>query len=312
MSQELMEKIVTILHAANDNPLLTSEIHHKLCTEYNYKKSVETVRRSLIFMKKQKIVSQVVHPEKNIPSWIVKETEHHAVNSDTRIRHSDYLKNHIICPWLEQLPTKNELIFLWSEDIFPVEKEEMFQDLKNHINSDYGNPFTELDIFKQILHQFLIKKREIQSLSNDIFESIKNDFFDKKVAWRWNLSAMTDFIIDRTIRDRNMDFRSIFVDDFTSHLEEKNWTFLYYTMDYPDEMIDAVGGELNKKKFKESMDKFVKKLLENAKDSEHIQNEITVLCELLEKLFDHIEKMRKSLKKHLALGILPGNCEYCL
>jgi len=204
------------------------------------------------------------------------------------------------------------LIFLWSEDIFPVEKEEMFQDLKNHINSDYGNPFTELDIFKQILHQFLIKKREIQSLSNDIFESIKNDFFDKKVAWRWNLSAMTDFIIDRTIRDRNMDFRSIFVDDFTSHLEEKNWTFLYYTMDYPDEMIDAVGGELNKKKFKESMDKFVKKLLENAKDSEHIQNEITVLCELLEKLFDHIEKMRKSLKKHLALGILPGNCEYCL
>jgi len=325
MSQDTIMKIKTILHAENGKPLLTNEIHKQLCSKYDYKRSEETVRRNLKFMEKTMgVVQSVLHPTKKTNAWIYREnsdietglkSEQSSYKNDARINHSEYIKNNIIGAWLQQLPKKSDIIFLWSEDIFPVEKDEMFLDLKNHIKSEYGNPFDELDTFKQILHQFLSKKREIQSLNDNIFESIKNDYSDKnKMSWFWNLNAVTDFIIERVIRKRKIDFRSIVVDDFSSHVEEKNGAFLYYTMDYPDEMIYASFGELklSKKKFKESMDKFVETVFENANNSERIQKEITALCELQEQLFDHIEKMRKSLKKHLALGILPGNCEYCL
>lgn len=205
-------------------------------------------------------------------------------------------------------------MLLWSEDVFPVEKDEMFLDFKKHIKSDYGNPFDELDLFKQVLRQFLSKKREIHGLTDDIFMETKKEYFNGKQGWFFNLTAIADFIINRTSHNQNMNFRSVFIDDFTSHVEEKNGQYFYYTMNFPEEMIVALFGDLepSKKKFKEKMDRLVTKLLENTAKSERIQKEITVLCELQKKLIEHIEKMRKSLKKHLALGTLPNDCEYCL
>jgi len=318
MSQNSIENIKTILHVANGKPLLTSEIHNKLCLEYKYEGSIETVRRNLKFMEKIGIVSSVLHSEEKKNAWIIREngksqsglkSDERSDIKEARIRHSDYIKNYIISHWLEQLPTKNDLILLWSEDIFPVEKDEMFPDFRNHIKTEYGNPFDELEKFKQVLHQFLSKKQELLDTIFDIYLKTKNEYFDEVFGWYQNANVIGDFIIERAISKRDMDFRSIFVDDFMSRVEEKNKEYFYYLMNYPKEMVATIGVglKLRKKQFKEKMDTVVKKSLEKSEKSERIQKEITVLCELQEKLVYHIENMRKSLKKHLALGMLPND-----
>jgi len=319
MSQETISQIKTILINAKGEPLITSKIVQKLRTEYGYKGNRETVRRLLNYMETElEIVCSVLQPDEKKNAWIWREndniqnglkSEQSTQKNDIRIKHSEYIKDNIIRPWLQQLPKKNDLIFLWSDNIFPIEKDELFQDFKKHVKSDYGNPFDELDIFKQVLHQFLSKKRELQDQIFDIFLKTKKNYFDKERGWYHNLNAIADFIIDKTISGRNMDFRSIFINDFSSHVEEKNGEYLYFAMDYPEEMVATIGGR--ETRFKEKMDKVVIKSLENTAKSELIQKNITALCELQEKLVKQIENMRKSLKKHNALGILPNRCEYC-
>jgi len=253
------------------------------------------------------------------------------------IKHTNDIKNKVIKPWLEQLPIRQKLGIAYPKE-FTVQNHVLFADFKkNHVRPEFGNPFDELEKLYGWESDF---REKVTNLRENIFYNIIGKEIDRSPAEfepdedmpnvekdmrcyigerNEAMKKLTDWIVD--ILDWVYpSFHEDSFDYLCSHIplsikETESSYECYITDDYSSQG-DLFCGRIRKQNasridFLEMMDECIEKIVRKAQNSEVLQKDISVLHEIQHEMVSHVEKIRKSLNKHLELPLLPNDCEYC-
>lgn len=245
-----------------------------------------------------------------------------------RLTHTKVLKEKVIKPWLEQLPSTVGLKITYPKKELLVLKEPLFLDFKKHIKFE-PNPFVELEKFMELRKNFLQKKRTIKLfiLANIISVELEEapasfevesgivkehlDYMDEYDETRYSLYKwVTDMMIDLHFSGFDEEIFDKLYSDFYSYVKETASTYEYYVGNDDIYCGRILKEEMPKDKFKKEMDEIIKNILKQVKESEYLRDEIDSLYETERNMSQNLDNMRTSLEKHYRLTILPGDCEY--
>jgi len=241
-------------------------------------------------------------------------------------KHSDDIKNKVIKPWLEQLPSFKEDNMIGRFPL-PVQDDVLFNDFKKHVVKEIGNPYNDLKKFISTYDKFMDVKRKFSfSLKNLIRKTLNkapikfNEPEDtpRQVIETECLESEYSTCIDEIYNylrgllikwgkynfDKDsFDFR---LSGFHSEVEDKgNFAAYRFQGIYCGYSIRGISRD----NFKNSMNSIFKELLREIKDSDYVDR-MKDLMRLGRQCEDDINAMRKTLQAYIDITYLPGECPF--
>jgi hypothetical protein len=243
-------------------------------------------------------------------------------------KHLEDIKSKVILPWIRQLkPISNICV-----KPINITNKNLFKDFKkNHLKSEFNNPFEKLGQYNTIYGEmYLIKVRLYRHI---LYQIIENEFDKSPAELRYKEDPMLEFekerfnfmdeidgsrfeFVDWILKSinefyPNFDEESVeyIVANLSSSIKEKDNFYEYY-------ISGIYFGYIEKEKFEKNyflkeMDECIKNILIQVQQSKKVQKEINELYEKQGELNSCIIEMKETLEKYLNLPILPGNCDYC-
>jgi len=265
--------------------------------------------------------------------------------TESRRRHDDELKEQVLQPMRNWLPKINDLEISFPKGLSPVKNKVLFDDFKNHLIPEFGNPFSQYEKFSEIKKDFIITKSNLrdyivknilekqmelepfyyksheQRVTDGIEKDARDDmtFFNKEGSFSYDIFGTTDKIMDiiswwqfENFDEKEFDY--IYRNPI-SRVEDKNNCHDYHCCldwDMPFVFIEKSSWHKTEEDLLKLMDKKVMTILNEVKTSDYLRSGILKLQKNKKQLVEVINNMETSLNKYYHFhGLLPGNCEYC-
>jgi hypothetical protein len=235
-----------------------------------------------------------------------------------REKHTEDIKNKVIRPWLELLPTeigRKRLVVPYLINFSKVNRA-LFDDFKKHIKFS-PNPFDELEIYKAQRKEFIHAKKDLQ---HKVYSMIDRELdLDGERFW-FKYDSISEKLTDFLCFSDNGDDISYsllkwiygILEEWYSYFYEHPVAYEYHIKrDNKDDNYGRIyNQEIGGTEFMNKMDKHIDNIMKRVKESEDIHDDIMALYEMKRELVSYLKNISESLEKHLELLILPNDCKY--